>query len=192
MAVAALTCFPSSIVAGNTLRVSLSGGDYPSSDWALLVVFNGAVVKRFAADSVADDAYELVITASETAKLIAGTYTLTFIYTNNDDNERASVSPGSVQVLSDPTSASPKSAARIALEALELALPIVASGTEQTVSFNGQSVTFRNIREIQDAIAMQKSVIAREESAADLLGGNRRSRSIYTSFGRGFPDPAWH
>jgi hypothetical protein len=182
MAVEALSAFPASVVAGDTLRLDLSDGDYPSGTWSLSVVLRGAdVIKTFGADSVSGNAYELVIAASDMAKLPPGPYSVTYVYTDGD--ERASVPMGTTQVTVDPTQAAPKSIARRTLVAMEKALEELAGGSNASVSFNGQSFSKKNLKELQDAIDRQRLIVAREDNAADLAAGRGRSRNIYTRFG---------
>lgn len=182
MAVAALTEFPFTIVAGNTLRVILSEPDYPSSGWTLSVVFNGDTVKQFTADSITGNQYELVIAASVTAQLAPGSYRVTFVYTDGD-GEVASVDFGMVQVLNNPTALAAKSIARQTLEAMQAALLKIGADSEISVSFNGQSYTQKNLKDLQDAIDRQKVIVAREDLSIALESGNSSSGNIYTRFG---------
>jgi len=184
MAVDTLTQFPAAIIAGNTVRLNISDGDYPSSDWGLAVVLNGPALKNFAASAGSNNSFDLVITAAQTAAISPGEYSVTFVYTETATTERASLDMGTVQVVADPTAELALTQAQETLAAMKTALHTLASGVNQAVNFNGQSFTKKNLDELQDAIGRQQLIVDREQALVDQALGRSRSRNIYTVFGR--------
>lgn len=184
MAVETLTEFPAAIVAGNTVRVSISDGDYPSSGWGLAVVLNGPALKSVTAQAGSNNSFDLLITAAASALISPGEYSVTFVYTETSSTERVSVDMGTVQVVSDPAGALALTADQTILAAMKVALAALSSGQHQTVNFNGQSFTKRNIGELLDAIGRQQQVVDREQAKIDRALGRSNSRNIYTVFGR--------
>lgn len=166
MAVQTLTAFPSSLVAGDTLRVSLADSRYPSSAWSLMVSFQGATVtKTVVATAAAGNAFTIVLLAVDSALLVPpGLFSVSLIYTETATQERATDEDKYlITVFADPASQPEKSVARQTLEAMETALKTLAGGINATVNFNGQSFTKRNIPELQKAIEHQRAVVSAEE-----------------------------
>lgn len=166
MAVETLTEFPSSLVAGDTLRVSHADSRYPSSTWSLMVSFQGATVtKTVAAIAAASDAFTILLTAANSALLVPpGLFSVSLIYTETATSERTTDEDKYfVTVFANPASQPEKSIARQTLEAMEAAMLVLAAGANATVNFNGQSFTKRNLAEFQKAIEHQRAVVFAEE-----------------------------
>lgn len=184
MAVEALANFPRAFVAGDTLRVSITDGDYPSPGWTLKVLFRSPSGAVFSYDATDDGAagFTFVIPAVDTAQLSAGEYAVTYVWTEAATGERISETIGATAVLPDPTAVAPKSVARQTLEAMEAALQSLASGANLTVSFNGQSFTRRNLKDFQDAIDRQRSIVRDEEKLLGLASGLKQPTGIGIRF----------
>lgn len=182
MAVDTLHEFPAFFTAGDTLRIEISDGDFPSDEWTLQVLFSGPSRKTITAAIGDDDTFELVVDAGDSAKLSSGLYDVVFIFTETDGGERKSKTFGKVMVLPDPATVSPKTTARRTLEAMELAYEKLAGGSNLIVNFNGQSFTKKNLKEFQDAIARQRAVVANETADVDLYSGTRAVSGIGVRF----------
>lgn len=180
MPVESLTEFPSSFVAGDTLRVTLSDSDYPSDDWTLTIHFRGAVLKSYTAEEGENGEFDLVITASQTSELTAGTYLVTFAYESDDDRKTEVF--GNVEVFPNPTAATVKSIARQTLEAAQAAMLILVSGPNQSVNFNGQSFTKMNMRDLQEIIDNLQGIVDEEDAAIASVSGRRRYAGIGVRF----------
>lgn len=166
MAVETLTAFPSSLVAGDTLRVSHADSRFPSSAWSLLVSFQGATVTNtVAATAAAGDAFTILLSAANSALLVPpGLFSVSLIYTETATSERVTDEDKyHITVFADPATQPEKSIARQTLEAMEAAMLVLASGANATVNFNGQSFTKRSIVEFQKAIEHQRAIVASEE-----------------------------
>lgn len=179
MAVETLTEFPASFFAGDTVRVTISDADFPSTTWSLRVLFQSPTAsKSFAATAVggSSTAYALVIAATDSAKLAAGLYVVSFVYTETATSERKTGEASyAVAVYSDPTGAFDKTIARQTLEAMEAAFLKLSKGIRVSVNFNGQSFTNRNIKEFQEAIEHQRAVVFAEDQQRT---GHRRIARI--------------
>lgn len=165
MPVAALSEFPASIISGDTLRVNITGGDHPATGWTLQVFFSGGTGnKRF--DATANGVnFLLTLAAAQTATLTAGQYAVSYIFTETATGERVTDPEKEVvAVFPDPTATVTDSIAKQILDALQASLFIIASDPDVTISFNGQSFTARNPKDLQDAIVRQKQIVAFEEN----------------------------
>lgn len=186
MPVDSLASFPTSLAAGDTLRIEgLSDVDYPSSDWTLEVVLRGAdgALKTFPAEAGDNNGFDLVVAGSESGKLKAQAYAITLVYNETGGGDRATVRGGTLQVTADPTKSGEKSLARKTLEAMEDALYRLSKGSNATVSFNGHSFSKKNLRELQDAIDRQRAIVDREEVVST---STKRYRGIFVRFGRNY------
>jgi hypothetical protein len=165
MLVAALSAFPASLIAGDTLRVNIPGGDHPATAWTLKVLFaSGTGNKSFDATANGDD-FLLTLSAAQTATLTAGQYAVANSYTETATGERyTDPDEDIVAVFPDPTTTVTESIAKQTLDALEASLLIIAGEPDTTVSFNGQTFTGRNLPELQKAIVAQKQIVAFEEN----------------------------
>lgn len=175
MAVETLTEFPQSFVAGDTVRVTISDSDCPSTLWTLKVLLQSATEsKSFAAAAVggSSTAYTLLIPAVNSAKITAGFYIVSFIYTETATSERKTGECNlSVTVYANPELTPSKSVARQTLEAMESAFLKLAGGSNAQVNFNGHSYTKKNLKDFQDAIERQRAVVNTEDQSRT---GHRR------------------
>lgn len=179
MAVAALTAFPNSFIAGDTVRVTLADSRFPSSGWTLKVILQGpTAVYSFDATTGTNGAYYLTITAAQSKDIPPGFYVLSKVYTETATGERQSpLCNETTTVYGNPEVAAEKSIARQTLEAGEAALKILMIGSNATVNFNGQSFTKRSIPEFQTALDRQRAVVRAEDIAR--IGGPRSLGRIF-------------
>lgn len=177
MGVETLDEFPSSFVAGDTIKVSFSDSRFPSTEWtAKILMVSPEVSKSFPATTGTGDAFDLEISSEESNKLKPGVYVVSFVFTETSSSERqTSEDQTATTVFANPEKGPQKSIARQTLEAMEKSLLLVAGNERLTVNFNGQTFTRRNIKELQDAIDRQKSVVDAEETQ---LSGHRKLARI--------------
>jgi hypothetical protein len=166
MSVAVLTDFPASFVAGDTVLITISDSDHPSTEWTLKVLLQSATgFKSFNAAADDNNAFDLEITAAESAQIIPGLYAVSYVFTETATDERHSIPTDSAtSVYRNPEVAPAKSIARQTLEAMEAAFLKLARGSNLSVNFNGQSFTKRNLKEFQEAIEVQRSIVSSEVS----------------------------
>lgn len=172
-----LTQFPSQFVSGDALRVTIADSNYPSTLWTLKVWFQTATATTdFAAPAGPGTSFSLYITSAQSAALAAGKYRVGFVFTEIAlPNDRVTGDTEyDVTVLANPAVARPKTQARLILEAMEAAMLVLSRGSNETVSFNGQSFTKRNLKEFQDAIDRQRAIVAGEDAVAGGTGSLKR------------------
>jgi hypothetical protein len=176
MSVEVLTAFPTSFVSGDTLLVTITDSDHPSSAWTLKVLIQSPIwVKSFNATEGDDDVFDLEISAAESATVDPGLYGVAYVFTETATSERETVPLDlATTVYRNPEVAPAKSIARQTLEAMEAAFLKMSKGSNLSVNFNGQSFTKRNLKEFQEAIELQRSVVAAQE----IPTGNRRLSRI--------------
>lgn len=178
MAVETLTEFPASIFAGDTLRVAFSDSRFPVASWTARVLFQSAVYSKSFPASVEDDHFLLEISAADTATLPPDLYIVSLVYTETSTEERQTDEEQlAITVFADPTGTVQKSIARQTLEAMESALLKIAGNPRLTANFNGQTFTYRNLKDLQDAIDRQKSVVSSE--ATQLTGHRKLARIVH-------------
>lgn len=172
-----LTSLPSSFVSGDALRVTLADSNYPSTLWTLKVWFQTATATtEFTATAGPSTSFSLYITSAQSAALASGKYRVGLVFTEIAvPNDRATgETEYDVTVLANPAVARPKSQARKILEAMEAAMLLLSSGSNASVSFNGQSFTKRNLKEFQDALDRQRAIVAGEDALAGGTGSLKR------------------
>lgn len=179
MSVEVLTEFPLSFVAGDTVRVTISDSDHPSSDWTLKVLLQSDTgFNTFNTDAGSSDAFDLEIEAADSALIAPGLYAVSYVFTETSTEERETVAlDQALTVYRNPEVTPTKSIARQTLEAMEAAFLILASGSNLTVSFNGQSFTKRNLKEFQEAIQLQRTIVNGE--IPPTAGHRRLSRILH-------------
>lgn len=185
MPIAALTQFPSSFVAGDTVRVTLSDPDHPSTAWSLQVQLQGSSSRAaFNASAVSAGAFSLVLSATDTAKLTAGEYSVFFVYTETASGDRVTDDEMRLlAVLPDPAAKVTSSTAQQILDALEATLKVVAQDPDTSVNFNGQSYTSKNLKDLQDAIVRQKQIVNFENNQRRIGLGQLSNRFSKLRFG---------
>jgi hypothetical protein len=164
MSVEVLTEFPVSFVAGDTIKVTITDSDHPSSDWTLKVLLQSATgFSSFDADAGASDAFDLEIEAAESAEVEPGLYAVSYVFTETATDERETVALDlALTVYRNPEVEPTKSIARQTLEAMEAAFFKMASGSNLSFSANGHSFTKRNLKEFQQAIELQRTIVNAE------------------------------
>lgn len=165
MPVASLSEFPASLIAGDTLRVNITGGDHPATGWSLKVLFSGSTGNQSFNAAANGVDYLLTLTAAQTATLTAGQYAVSYIFTETATGERVTDDTQRiVAVFPDPTATVSVSSAKQTQDALEATLLILAGDADATVNFNGQSFTGKSLKDVQEAIVRQKQIVAFEEN----------------------------
>lgn len=182
MATAAVTQFPCSFVSGDAVRVTIADSRYPSTLWTLKVWLqnqNAVTTVGFDAPTGVNGAYDLFITVAQSALIHSGHYLVAYVFTEiAAPNDRVTKEcEFTVRVYANPAVAEEKTIARLTLEAMEAAYLTLSTGGVQTVNFNGQSFTNRNLKEFNDMIEQQRAAVAAED--ADRLGHRRIARILH-------------
>jgi hypothetical protein len=184
MAVETLETFPRAIVAGDTVRVSISDGNHPSEEWSLAVLLRSEAGVSSSFDAIPDDegAFDILIPATDSANLSPGSYLVTYRWTETITGEKISEPKGTLIVAADPAQNATLTQAAQTLAAMEAALLNLSSGSNAIVNFNGQSFTRKNIKELQDAIDRQQLIVDQEQKNIDIAFGIKRPTGIGIRF----------
>jgi hypothetical protein len=153
---------------GNTVRFRESFSDFPSSAWTCALKLNRPGINPISiAGSVDGTGFAFLIPATTTAAMEPGQYSAAFYVTQTSSGERTTAKTASVTVTPNLGGVIDKSTAAQMLDAVNTAILALASGTNQTVSFNNQSFTKKNLKELM-AIRdqLQAEVINEERIAA--------------------------
>jgi len=146
------------IVQGDSLSFSLSLQGYPSSTWAGKVVFTDDGNHELDAPGTPNTAggWDFSLTSAQTLQLSPGPKQVYLQVSSGV--QRISQPVGSVQVMSDPMGQLPPSEAQVAFDAIMATIAIIVAQPEATASFNGQSYTLQNLKDlyaIRDRIAVE-------------------------------------
>lgn len=100
MAIETLTAFPDEFFAGDTVKVIVSGSDYPAPTWTYKLAFQGP--EAFTVTATADGEDHLFTLASATTSTkTGGVYGWTMIA--ESEGERATIDSGTTWMKPDPT-----------------------------------------------------------------------------------------
>lgn len=178
---------PLSAIAGDTIKFKRSWSDYPTASWTLSYTLHSRTSDTSTATAaVTEDDNEYIVTfsASDTASLTPGDYSLHGRITGG--SELFTVYHGLLRIRQDVASAAAgddlRSFASKALATLETALISNLGAEFVTFSVDGQSFT-RVPRD--EAVKMRdkfKTEVLREQQAERLRQGIGTSRHIYTRF----------
>lgn len=181
MAVETLSEFPSTLIAGDTLKATIANSRFSSADWRLSVVLkSGTQAKSFKAAVGTGTGFLLTIAADQSAKLTPGVYSISYVYTDIATGERTTEMCGDlIRVFADPTTAGTKSIARQTLEALQEAFRKISKNPRLSVNFGGETYTNRNLKELQEAIARQEAIVQSEDASLIPSGDRSTGRILH-------------
>jgi len=137
---------------GDSLSFTVHDPSYPASEWDLQLAFNLQGSKMATVDATASgDNHEIVITSAASALFKTGRCQAWLIYTNKADNTlRKSSYVGVITILPDPSGNLTPSPTKLALDAVNAAIQQMIAAPALSVSFNGQSYSLNNPRDIYD------------------------------------------
>lgn len=179
---------PTSFVAGDTVRWSVSFSNYPSSIWSLkyrLVNQSGALTVTATPNS---NAYSLTITADQSATLSAGVYQcLAWVEKGAGGSyERYSVFNGSVTITANyatSNASDTRSWARKALDAVEAVIAGRATKEYESMTIGGRTITMMSPAELMTWRSRLKYEVRMEEQAERLANG-LEAKKILTRFSK--------
>lgn len=173
-----LTSLPTCITAGDTVRMLLSYEDYPASEWELSVSIksvNGVFTKEAVAVL---DSFSVVITSGESGAITPGSQSIAAIVSEIIGGDTVAVERENLLVHPNPASGA-KGPRRIAYEAALANLDALAAKKTSSVSFNNQSFTIHNIRQLDMMVQRMKTEAMDEdrERGLSVKGGLVRIQS---------------
>ena len=183
MSIRVLSCFPPVITAGDTLKLQLSFGDYPATDWTALLKLNqpgNAVVSI--SGTASDRDFLFTVTSVITEQMVKGQWTWAVRVTETSSNEVTTAQAGDFVVLANYAGTVAKSAAQLQLDAANTAFAKLIASPRQSVSFNGQNFNYANKSELLGIIDRLQAKVDRENAEAAGLRGDGPTRSIRPYF----------
>lgn len=172
---------PCSIAAGSTLLFTETLIGYPATLYMLAFILNrdGVLTDNIAASASGDD-FVITQTAEVTGLWYPGRYNWSEVVTKISDSNVKQLCLGQISITPNFAATAPKSSTQLQLDAINAAILSLLSGAK-AATFNGQSVTQRDMKEMFDARDRLQAQVDAELRAAGLSqrGG---SKTIVTQF----------
>ncbi len=169
---------PARIIAGDSLTFTVQEPqqqNYPSDEWTMVFqLFNSINGQSypFPATVGENNGFDVAVTGPQTETLLPEEYQSSYVFTNIAVTTTRHTKPQrNVWVLPDQTKNLPPSKNQQTLAAMETAMTKLASGTNQSVTINGQSYSKRNFKDLQDQITFLKAAVLREQQLIQSLLG---------------------
>ncbi len=172
MAITATDGVPQYLQGGDTIRFTFTDADHPPSLWSAIFYLskNGTAITNFSATE-SGDTYTVAITAAQSAALAPGLYEWFVRFTETSSSEIQSGATGTITVLPNLAASQTATTAQTMLTTLETCITSLAAGTNQSVSFNGQSYTKKDVGSLYRLRTMLQAEVVRERAAIDALKG---------------------
>ncbi len=140
------------LVAGDSLSFSFNYSTYPASLYSLqfALTLNGS--KTLEKDATASgDTHTVALVHADTVNAKCGKCQAWLIFTDRSTSaKRYTVDAGVLVVLPNPMGTLPPSENALALAAIKRTISTVVSQPESTASYNGQSYSLHNIKELYE------------------------------------------
>lgn len=176
-----LTGVPRQIEAGNYVAFTLTPPDYPASTWAgSFVLSTGTLLPVATAATPQGDSFLVTLTSSVTAQLAAATWEWAFYATQS--SQRYTACNGVMTVLPNLSVQSAPSTAQALLTLLETAITKLAANPNQSVNFNGQSFTKRDMKSLLEQRVQLQAEVYRQQAALARQRGGRDPNRIAIEF----------
>jgi hypothetical protein len=165
------------ITQGDTINWVFALPSYPGDQWTGQLSFTQAGSKVGApANLVADPMdvthWMVTVDSATSAKLPVGTCAVYTVMTRVAlPNDRVSLFQGDVTVLPNPLGTMPQTPNMQALAAVNRTINIVLAQPEQSASFNGQTYTLHNIKDLFDIRTQLESFVSGEMAAVGVSHG---------------------
>jgi len=138
------TVVPDSFVAGDTVKFNITDSDYPASAGTLNFFFVNADGSFTETSTTADgDTHNIVISATDSGAITAGTFSYQGRYTNTATSEETTIRQGTTIVKPEftDTAFDNRSQTKITLDALEATIAGKATGDQASMSIAGRSIS---------------------------------------------------
>lgn len=175
--------FPQSLVAGDTARIQLTFGDFPSNLWAASLKINKVGSPALSVSgSATSNGFLFVVQDTLTENLAPGNYTWGVRVTEAASGDSRTADGGSFVLLANYAGIIQKSTAQLQLDAANTAFATVVANPESSVSFNGQNFTTANSYQLLDIISRLEAKVKAELAEASGFAGDPPTRSIRPFF----------
>lgn len=156
-------CFPTELAAGDSLELTFSNGDFPASEgWELTVLLRGP--ESLDLVGVADgDAFDVTLTAVQSADLAAGRYRWFLVYSHEDDGLRTTASDGYVDVEVNPETLTGDQRSWAAQHLAAIEAQLLARPDASSYSIGGRNYVYESRAEMMRV----REALRREVAAED-------------------------
>lgn len=159
-----LTGVPRRIEAGNSVAFTETLMNYPASAWGMSFVLSmGTLAPVVTAATVQGDTFLVTLSTSATAALAAGEWEWAQYVTQT--GIRLTAKTGTIQVLPNLAVQAPPSIAQSLLTLLETTITKLAANPNQSVNFNGQSFTKRDMKSLLEQRVQLQAEVLRQQAA---------------------------
>ncbi len=155
---------PDQVEAGNYVAFTDSFTDFPVTGWTMEFVLRGP---DGASQSIAATISSSLFQVALPTNLAPGVYEYAEYVTETATSQRTTARTGTLEVLPDLTQAAVLSTAAITLALIEAAIQRLSGSDNISVSFNGQSFTKRDLKNLTDQRTYWKAEVLREQARAD-------------------------
>lgn len=162
------------IQAGDSRKITFTA-NYDSAIFTPKLVLSGIANKY---EKIGTGAFEINLTATETANYVAGEYVYSIILFNN--NERYTIETGRINVLADSSAAvgDYRTQNEKILAALEASILGIATSAQLETSINGRSIKRMDPEQLIKLHSHFKSKVREEQNLAKFGKGNRIIKAV--------------
>jgi len=168
---------------GDNITIVQSFTDYPASAYSitLYLSLNGTAATNTAGSGSGTD-WTFSLTSATTSNLTAGVYDYAFYATKTADNSRSTAQTGQLTFIPNLAASQTPSTAQQLLTALNATILELSGSGNQSVSFNGQSFSKRDMTQLMAMRRELEAQVFREQRAAANLRGVVDSGNISPVF----------
>lgn len=172
---------PLTIEAGNFVSFTETLTAYPASLWTMaFVLSSGSLAPISTAATANGDDFLVTLSGTVTNSLAQGRWEWAEYVTAS--TERTTARNGVLTVLPNLATQATPSAAQAMLTALETAITSLASSKFQSVNFNGQSYSRRDMKSLLDQRVLLQAEVIREQNRLAVARGARDPYRIGIEF----------
>lgn len=167
------TSIPALSEIGDTFAFSETFTAYPADAYTITLYLNlnGTAATNVAGTNSTLTTWDFSIPKTATANLTAGLYDYAFYATKTADNTRSTAKTGQLQFIPNLAATVTKSEAQLILDALNATILSLSASGNQSVSFNGQSYSKRDMMQLmQMRRELEAQVFREQREAANLRG----------------------
>lgn len=183
----ALSSIPCEITSGEGESWVETDTDYPGATHSIAYKFGGMTPldgwQTFAIAGTESDTATYTFTMPTSPAPKPGRYQWERQVTLTASTSMRVTDRGCLTVLPNLATAQTVTAEAAQLAALDIAILAISASTDQSVSFNGQSVTKSDLTRLQSQRVALQAAVYRQQQALAALSGNARGGTIAVRFG---------
>jgi hypothetical protein len=192
MACQPLTCIPAQSEVGDTVQFSQNLGCVVDPDYTVrLYLAIGGVPATNVAGTANNSSWDFTLSSAVTTNLSHGRYDYVFKATKTADNTVSTPKTGQIVFIPNLAATTAPSTAQVLLTALNETILLINANPDQSYSFNGQSVTKRDLAQLMDMRRELQAEVFREQRAAANRRGVIDDGNIGVRFTGGYGGPGY-